>query len=113
MAGAKNLRKMKLLTAVYLTSRSSVARTQRASSTGFLQITAVDRGQGLHPRAPAPPRVPRRQRCWPAALLDPLPLSFPVSLPLYLCLSLSLSFTVINNTVWQLGCNRHDPLTRP
>ena len=29
MAGAKNLRKMKLLTAVYLTSRSSVARTQR------------------------------------------------------------------------------------
>lgn len=33
MAGAKNLRKMKLLTAVYLTSRSSVSRWNTQSGT--------------------------------------------------------------------------------
>lgn len=33
MAGAKNLRKMKLLTAVYLTSRSSVSRRNTQSGT--------------------------------------------------------------------------------
>lgn len=51
MAGAKNLRKMKLLTAVYLTSRSSAARTQRAGSTGLLE-TAVDLEAGTQVRLP-------------------------------------------------------------
>ena len=58
MAGAKNLRKMKLLTAVYLTSKSSVARAQgEPTQRGFLQMPAGDRARGFNPEPLLLPRV--------------------------------------------------------